>query len=136
MLDLLPHRPADSYGEGHFGASRGSRTHTGQDFACYPGTKITAPVDGIVTKLGYPYADDLSYRYVEVTDSDGLRHRLFYVEPGVSVDDAVLEGVTILGCAQDICARYPNGMTGHVHYEIKTTGGSFINPLDFLECGR
>lgn len=137
MLSTLPSRKSDNYGSGRFGSNRrgraGPRCHNGEDLACFPGTKILSPVDGHVTKLGYPYGDDLSYRYVEVTDAQGLRHRLFYVTPWVEVGDNVYADASVLGEAQDIRKRYPNGMTPHVHYEIKTQDGKFLDPLNHVK---
>ena len=128
----LPSRGSDAWGCGDFGASRGSRTHKGIDYACAPGTIIMAPYNGRVTKIGYPYSDDLSYRYVEVTDTGGRKHRVFYVNPLVTIGSDVVAGRSVIGEAQDICARYPdkgNGpMTNHVHYEVKVGQREYIDP--------
>lgn len=81
-----------------------------------------------MSKLGYPYADDHSWRYVEITDDHGNRHRLFYCLPAVRVDQIVQEG-DIVGEAQDISDRYPSsGMTAHVHYEVISQYGEYLNP--------
>jgi len=128
---ILPQRHQDSWGSGAFGASRGTRVHKGIDYCCYPGTVIQAGVAGTVSKLGYPYGDDLSFRYVEITTPDQLRHRYFYVEPLVKSGDAITEGMPI-GTAQDIAGRYRDPakapMTGHVHFEILQPDGTPINP--------
>jgi hypothetical protein len=73
----------DSAGQGTFGASRGGgkRSHKGTDYEMKAGELVDSPVVGEVTKIGFPYGDDLSYRYVQITDMDGINHRLFYVEP-------------------------------------------------------
>ena len=118
----------DAAGDGHFGAPRGSRTHNGVDYCCTPGGFVHSPVDGTVTKLGYCYTDDPYWRYVEVTDDSGLRHRLFYTLPLVLNDELVTAG-QIIGEAQDVSQRYPGqGMKPHVHYEIMDASGSYINP--------
>jgi len=138
MLEVLPVREHDSYGCGAYRASRGGRSHNGIDYSCYEGTKIVTHVKGIVTKIGYPYADDLSYRYVQVTDPQGLRHRFFYVEPWVDLGTEVEVYSAILGTAQAVNAKYPVneahplGMLNHVHYEIKLQDGSFIDPSEFI----
>ncbi len=125
---ILPHRGTDDYGSGEFGAPRGDRTHKGIDYACYPGTVIESGVYGTVTKLGYPYAEALQYRYVEVTDSLRQRHRYFYVDPSVDVGEKVMAGDSI-GVSQDIAAHYTNGvMKNHVHYEILDHNGDPVNP--------
>lgn len=127
----LPPRGTDAWGSGEFGASRGSRSHKGIDYACFPETIIHTPVTGTVTKLGYPYGDDLSFRYVEVTTRDKNRHRLFYTSPEVSVGELVSRG-DIVGTAQDIAGKYHRDdrepMTNHIHYEILAPDGTPINP--------
>lgn len=120
----LPKRGTDDYGSGEFGASRGNRTHNGIDFAVLPGSEIFAPVDGYVSRIGYPYADDLSYRYVQITDRKCRHHRIFYIDPKVELGDNVSHNVDIIGVAQGISARYTERgtMKNHVHYEIMENG--------------
>lgn len=122
-------RGCDSAGCGHFGASRGSRVHNGIDYKAEPNQEVLTHVAGIVTKLGFTYSDDLSYRYVEVTTYKyHMKHRFFYVLPNVTVGDRVSVG-DLIGFAQDIVARYPDsGMQNHVHYEIKDSTGAYIDP--------
>lgn len=125
---ICPERGTDPAGAGHFGARRGTRLHLGVDYTAQPESIVLSPVKGKVTKLGYPYGDDLGYRYVEVTDRAGDRHRLFYVEPLVLLDQRVKEGDKI-GIVQDITRRYPNsGMKPHIHYEIKDENGQHLDP--------
>ncbi|RKZ71958.1 MAG: hypothetical protein DRQ48_01860 [Gammaproteobacteria bacterium] len=134
-----PVRSPDSYGAGYFGASRGSRKHAGVDFACAPGSKILSPISGLVTKLGYPYSDDLSFRYVEVTAIDNLRYRFFYVDPCVKVGGNVLANESVLGTSQRLGLRYPAdamhafAITEHIHFEIKALSEDYIDPLEMLE---
>lgn len=122
----------DAAGSGEFGSSRdsGTRTHSGVDYISKPDSQVLTPVSGRISKLGYPYADDLSYRYVQITDEEGNAHRLFYVKPGK--DLVIGQQVTQydpIGTAQDVSRRYPDrGMTPHVHYEIKNNLGKFIDP--------
>ena len=132
MFAKLQIRQPDPAGSGEFGAPRGDHTHRGIDFECMPLTGILSLCDGQVTKLGYPYGDDLNYRYVQVTDVDGLDHRVFYISPDVEVGQTVVEGVTQIGTAQDITSRYPDqGMTNHIHYEIKN-GSRYLDPGEHL----
>lgn len=133
----LPIRHVDSYGAGHYGASRGDRTHRGIDYYCTAGDKVlwSLPFEGTVTKFGYPYSDDLSYRYVQVTtehpEGDGevkvFDHRFFYVEPNTELmyGMKITEG-TVLGKSQGLGKRY-HGIPNHVHYEIKCDG-KYIDP--------
>lgn len=129
----------DPAGDGHFGAPRSRMagltpihyTHTGIDYVCHPEEPVLSPVDGTVTKHGYTYADDLQWRYVEITDKNKLRHRLFYVLPGfVFVSEEVQEGDRI-GTAQNISERHPRTeMLPHVHYEVKDQQDCYRNPND------
>jgi murein DD-endopeptidase MepM/ murein hydrolase activator NlpD len=126
---ILPHRGTDSAGSGAFGAPRGGRTHNGVDYSAPVGAMIFAPASGEITKLGICYSDDHSYRYVEITSADGYRHRVFYVTPVMQQGNFVDARSTVIGHAQNICARYPDqGMTNHVHYEIKDPRGEFVDP--------
>jgi murein DD-endopeptidase MepM/ murein hydrolase activator NlpD len=125
IRSISPVRKADEYGSGLFGASRGKRTHSGIDYAMYPGSQVLSPVTGRVTKLGYTYSDDLRYRYVQITDEHQYQHRFFYVEPRVLPNSAVLKG-EVIGISQKLGSRYPR-ITEHVHYEIKKNG-EFIDP--------
>lgn len=121
---ILPTRKPDRHGAGHYGASRGTRTHRGIDLAAQPGSLILSNVDGVVTKLGYPYADHLEYRYVEIT-AGLIRHRFFYVEPLVNFGQDVAVG-DIIGEVQDLSPLY-EGITPHIHYEQKM-GNKYLDP--------
>lgn len=138
LIKICPQLRSDRQGHGEFGARRGSRTHNGIDYIAQPGDCVCSPVAGTLTKVGYPYSDDLNYRYVEITDDQNLRHRLFYTLPlppdkiGMTV-----EAGEPVGIVQDIAARYPaedpkDAMINHVHYEIKRLDGTYINPEKYL----
>ena len=122
-------RETDKHGSGYFGAPRGKKAHRGIDYAAYPGNFVHSCISGEVTKLGYPYGDDLSFKYVQVTDSKGLAYRFFYVEPSVRVGDLITED-DIIGTVQDLTARY-EGITPHIHIEIKD-GSSYLDPSDYI----
>lgn len=128
MKAELPLRGCDPMGCGHYGASRGSRKHKGVDYACLPETRIFSPCNGTVTKLGWPYAGQ-TFRYVQITDSVGNNHRVFYIKPIVDLGAEVYRS-TVIGEAQDIAGHHGGGMKNHVHYEIKTHTGNFIDPDD------
>lgn len=129
-------RQTDGWGSGAFNASRGNRRHKGIDFLCYPFICIHSHIAGKVTKLGICYADDHSYRYVEITDASGLRHRTFYLYPGVKLHSKVNAG-DVIGTSQDIQRRYRDRdvckvMSQHIHYEVLDTNGNPLNPATFL----
>lgn len=120
----------DPAGDGHYGARRGDRKHKGIDFLCEPQAPVLSPVEGVVTKYGYCYGEDLRWRYVEITTPDQLRHRLFYVEPTArfAIGDKVTPSL-VIGYAQDISVRYPGeGMLAHIHYEVKDQAGKHLDP--------
>lgn len=123
-------RGRDAWGSGRFGASRGGRIHNGVDIEAEPGSIVESLNGGTVTKIGYPYGDDLSYRYVEITDSVGARWRYFYVDPCVSVAVSV-EAYEKIGVAQALGHKYP-GITEHIHLEIIKADGSFVDPTGII----
>lgn len=130
MKVIMPIRGQDNWGSGGFGDSRSDKegvkyTHPGVDYCCAPNSKVLAVKGGRVTKLGYTYGDDLSFRYVEVTDASGLRARYFYVEPSVEEGEIIYHG-QILGHSQKLGERYPE-ITEHVHFEV-IDGDNFIDP--------
>lgn len=133
ILDIHEFREGDRFGFGHFGASRGNRTHEGVDLVANPGDYVYAPFKGTITKHGYCYSDTSEYRYIEVTGEKNTV-RILYAEldNAFDVGDSVPEG-QFLGIAQDIAKRYP-GITPHVHvelYKVSDTGRN--NPLDPTE---
>jgi hypothetical protein len=136
----LSKRGIDDWGNGAFGAPRGGgRAHKGIDFAASVNDEVLSPVKGSVTKLGYPYAakpgDEVVFRYVEITDYKGNRHRVFYIEPCVGLEQHV-DITTVIGLVQDIAGKYHrddrNPMTNHCHYEIFDPEGNVINPEEFI----
>lgn len=121
-------REPDAYGSGEWGAPRGGRKHTGVDFA----VKVVTPISGEITKLGYAYKDDLSFRYVRITDDEGYHVDLFYVEPEVKEGDEVKAG-DIVGSPQTLQKRYPDGITDHIHVRVLTPHGHKIPWTEYEE---
>ena len=122
-------RGVDKWGSGAFGAARdgGRRRHSGTDFLATEGQQILAVATGYVTKLGYPYADNLAYRYVEITTTSNYAIRHFYVCPGMDISIGVwVAGGSVIGTYQSLATRYPS-ITEHVHIEIRKSG-QLINP--------
>ena len=133
MIHIIPpQRTTDKHGSGFFGAPRGTRTHRGIDVACWPGSLVQSICDGTVTKHGWPYSDPnkSEYRYIEVTDDEGLKFRYFYVLPAITEGNRVKAG-DILGEVQDLGKIY-KGITPHFHFEVKLNG-QYLNPNQFLQ---
>jgi murein DD-endopeptidase MepM/ murein hydrolase activator NlpD len=122
-------RGEDAYGEGEFGARRdgGVRRHEGVDFVAKAGQAVVAPISGYVSKIGFAYAGDDNLRFVEITNP-ALHYaaRVFYINPSVAVGDAVAVGRAI-GQMHSLQAKYPGGMTDHVHLEVIDTKGQRID---------
>jgi murein DD-endopeptidase MepM/ murein hydrolase activator NlpD len=134
---IVPPIRNDRMGLGHYGARRGGRTHKGIDFSAPPGTIVYAADDGVITKIGYCYGDDLRYRYVQITTHDGLDLRYFYttLHPLLSIGDQVLKGQALSVC-QDISSKHSTAkktMINHYHFEIKNDAGQHINPVPYLK---
>jgi len=132
-------RGIDDWGDGSFQAPRGKRKdgtkkyHKGIDYAASVGEEILAPVSGKVTKIGYAYADDLSFRYVEIT-CEALRHRTFYINPGVE-QGAFVHAGEVIGTCQNISGKWTDPskdpMVNHIHYEILNANGEPQNPDEY-----
>jgi murein DD-endopeptidase MepM/ murein hydrolase activator NlpD len=117
-------RGVDRRGDGAFGAKRrGSdgeeRTHEGVDYIAGPNQNVIAVTDGRITKLGYPYPDNSSYRYVEITTDDGHVVREMYVLPRANMTlNSPVKAGDMIGTSQSLQPLYP-GITDHVHLEVR-----------------
>jgi len=135
MINTRAPKRSDSMGNGEFGAPRGSRTHNGIDYAVAPDSSVLAVVSGKVTKHGYPYnpSDEKKghLRYIQVTDDKGNHVRYFYVLPSLDIGTEVEAGDEI-AIAQDLQKVYGAAMTSHVHLEVKTPDGKYINPEEYF----
>ena len=121
-----PRRNLDAWGDGIFGAKRGARLHKGRDYQYAVGEEFLSPVDGTVTKIGLPYANDI-YRYVEILSSNReVIFRCFYINPSVQKGDKVISGQRI-GFVQNLQLRYNEHMTNHVHVEC------IVDPAFFFD---
>ncbi len=117
-------RGEDHYGAGAFGASRGGgvRAHRGADYISEAGEIVRAPINGVVSRIGFAYRGDTRFRYVELSNaSDQRAVRVLYVGPMVQLGAPVQAGDPI-GHAQDLSIRYPRGITNHVHVEFRQNG--------------
>lgn len=131
-------RGEDAYGSGAFGAPRdgGRRRHAGADYVAAPGAPVHAPIAGKVTQIGEAYEGGSGLTFIEIRQAGaGERARVFYVAPSVRVGDIVTAG-DALGTAQDLRGRYPDGITNHVHVEIKSALGRTVDPTGVLPAAH
>ena len=123
---IPPIRTTDVRGSGAYHAPRSYGKHNGVDVAILPKSAVLSATIGTVTKLGYMYNDDLSYRYVRIVTPLGYTLSYCYVSPAVKVGDEVSVDQWI-GNVQDIGARY-EGITPHIHLSVKSPTGEYVNP--------
>ena len=125
-------RGKDAYGSGEVGASRTGHIHAGVDYVASAGQRVYAPISGVVTRIGHPYSDDASFRYVEITNPQlGYKARVMYVGPQVREGERIDLGEEI-GRAQTLQRRYPRGITDHVHLEIARLNGRTMNAAQLV----
>lgn len=116
-------RDSDSWGSGHWGASRGGgKKHEGLDFICIPGQQTWMPINGIASRLAAPYANE-SYSGLLI-ESENIILIMFYFNPLKSIIGKYLEQGDLIGVAQDISKRNPEkgkykGMIPHLHVGVK-----------------
>lgn len=120
---------SDPEGDGAFAAPRGAKRHKGVDYEFEEGQEVLSPVDGIVTRLGWAYKNDI-YRLIEILSHKGyLLWRFLYVKPEVHAGQHVKLDQTI-GTAQAVSNRYGTEMKDHVHVEININPRGVIGGLD------
>lgn len=118
----------DKLGQGHYGASRGSRKHKGLDFECQPGQIVVSPIDGTVLREARPYGHSI-FSGLLIAGKD-MALKLFYLIPtGSLIGHDVKQGEAI-GIAQDISSMYGSDMDSHIHLSIVSA-----NPRLFMEDG-
>lgn len=114
-------RGNDPTGYGHYGAKRGNRKHKGLDLVAEPLTDVFSPINGQITKIGYPYSGNLNFRYIEITN-DVYRVRIMYCQPkNIIKGRRIFEGDKI-GEVQDIAGYWNPKMKNHIHYEVYKHG--------------
>ena len=119
-------RTHDRWGEGHYGASRGGRTHNGIDIVISPHRPLYAWDDIRLERIANPYANDARYSGAKYKWGD-FEVKVFYFHP--IVQDFFSKG-DIIGVSGDLTAKYP-GITPHIHFEMRLKG-EIINPEKYL----
>jgi len=117
-------RKNDKWGQGHFGAPRGSRKHNGIDITTQLGTPILSPIEGKVIRVAYPYASDMSFTGLLIKGTgahQGLEVKIFYMKPTSNIVNKAVKPGQQIGTSQSLLNKYP-GITNHIHIEIKLNG--------------
>lgn len=125
---------SDTQGDGQYGASRGDRLHQGVDVQVYEGEPIYAPIDGVINRVAYPYANDLQWRGLEMSGADawqGYSVKMFYMSPEMSLIGKPVSRGQVVGKAQAISKKYTPAMKDHLHVEIRKDG-ALIDPTPFI----
>ena len=107
----------DSEGDGHLGASRGSRRHRGVDYICIKGQDIVAPFDFRIVRVAYPKTDLIMCGIMwEFGSSNG---RMYYFKPHKDLIGKKVQEGQIIGVAQSVSEYYglPN-MDDHIHFQV------------------
>lgn len=123
-------RRCDSYGCGHFGASRdaGRRKHKGQDYLCTKNEPVYAPISGeISTGSAYASGKYPDLRLVKITSGQTVVN-LMYVSPAKT---GRVEAGDIVGYAQSLHGVYA-GIPDHIHVEVKIAG-IHVDPAGYFE---
>lgn len=109
----------DKMGSGDYLAKRGSRKHKGRDYlVAEPGDPVFAPITGTISKVVYPYKNDMETKGV-IIQGESLAIRLYYVDLENPVGSYVRKGEQI-GTAQDLSKKHGPNMKSHVHCEIES----------------
>ncbi|KAM9426290.1 leukocyte cell-derived chemotaxin-2-like [Pholidichthys leucotaenia] len=111
-------RTSDAWGQGHYGASRGGRTHAGLDIECSDGSTVYAPFDvtlnGKLTVYQQPTTKTAINEGINLSGA-GLCFKLFYVRAD-KTSGTVQKGDRI-GTMLPMQSVYP-GITSHVHVQM------------------
>lgn len=126
-------RGCDAFGCGNFGASRGGRAHNGIDIIAAENQVIKAPFSCKILRYGYPYANDLSYRLVEIQGLNEFKDytaKIMYIKKLHDLG-AIIKTGDPLCSADNIAKKYGSSMTNHVHFEL-FKAGKRIDPTPFF----
>ena len=117
--------------EGYYSAYMGDgRGHKGVDIAAPYGTPIYAAASGKVTKTVASGWGSGYGKHVVIGNDDGNTCRyghMSYLAEGIEVGDYVVAGQLIgyVGSTGDSTGN-------HLHFEVITSDGSFVNPIDYI----
>lgn len=129
----------DSKGDGHFGASRGRRTHNGLDLIVVPGSAVYCPIEGYMKRVAFPYgAGKRNKKWLGCAIEGmglyrGYEVKIFYMDPFLMGEDVYPND--IIGKAQAISKKYSSQMIDHLHVEVRYKG-QLIDPASLFNLIR
>ncbi|XP_045432620.1 leukocyte cell-derived chemotaxin-2 [Pipistrellus kuhlii] len=107
-------RTRDGYGQGHYGASRGSRPHQGVDVLCSDGSTVYAPFSGRIVRQAKPYRKNNAINDGVQISGGGFCVKMFYIKP-IRYSGNINKGDE-LGILLPMQRVYP-GIQSHLHIE-------------------
>jgi murein DD-endopeptidase MepM/ murein hydrolase activator NlpD len=129
----------DSKGDGHFGASRGRRTHNGLDLIVVPGSAVYCPIEGYMKRVAFPYgAGRRNKKWLGCAIEGmglyrGYEVKIFYMDPFLMGEYVYPND--IIGKAQAISKKYSSRMIDHLHVEVRYKG-QLIDPASLFKVIR
>lgn len=126
-------RKLDKWGKGHYGASRGGRSHKGIDIIALYGQDVLSPIEGTVVRKSFPYANDPSFEGLLI-EGKGIHKdfivKIFYIKPLSNIVGKSVDPGDKIATAQSLLIKYP-GITNHIHLEVKHNN-MIKDPKQFL----
>lgn len=118
--------------QGH--KDRGSQS-PGVDFNAPVGTPIISPVSGTASEN--PSGGAAGYM-VTVTDANGYKHQFMHLSKFAGVNGKQIKAGQLIGYSGGARGAVGAGSsTGpHIHYNIITPSGSFMDPMQWLTRGK
>ena len=114
-----------SAGYGAGGSAWSSGYHTGLDFAAPMGTPVYAATNGVVVEAGWAGAYGQN---IVIQHDDGTQTAYAHLSSiGVSVGQSVSAGQQI-----GAVGSTGNSSGPHLHFEVRTSGGGFMDPAAWL----
>jgi len=129
----------DAGGLGHYGASRGNRSHKGLDFKTNEGQDIVSLIHGKARNFIGSSTKNPMVQIYPNSNSLGIKEiQILYVNKLHNVKDYQwyeMKGAsTVLGTAADLSKLgYSENVTDHVHLQFLNSSGKKVNPQSFFK---
>ncbi|XP_059191868.1 myeloid protein 1-like isoform X2 [Centropristis striata] len=122
-------RTSDVWGEGHYGAPRGTREHKGLDIECNDGSVVYAPFDVTINRSLSVFSDPKQAAINNGIQLSGnnLCFKLFPLKPDQV--SGTVKGGQRLGVMMPMQSVYP-GIISHIHIQMCDDS----DPTPYLKC--